>query len=287
MNLPRVAALQMVSGNNIEENFVTVESLVSAAVKDGVLLVVLPETFAVFSWNQSHSLSRQEISDLSRRFIQDLARRHAVWIVAGTIPYFDGCSNSSATATQNLNKSKALAACFVVNDTGEECARYDKVHLFDADISDGQGRYRESDSYKAGDHIVVIDTPVGRLGVAVCYDIRFPELFRLMFQRGVDVIAIPSAFTELTGKAHWLPLLRARAIENQCYVIGANQGGEHSVSRKTSGESVIIDGWGTVLVKADSGVDYLVADIDLARLERQRKSMPVAQHQCISISEPW
>jgi deaminated glutathione amidase len=268
MTVARVAAIQMVSGNNIDANLASARRLITEAVGQGAKLLVLPETFALFSSREQRALGQQEASAeaVVRPFIAEQARQHAVWIVAGTIPL--------AVA----GSTKVLSACFVVNDLGEECAHYDKMHMFDADIADQQGSYRESDTFIAGDNVVVIDTPLGRLGLAVCYDIRFPELFRAMFARQVDLIAVPSAFTLLTGKAHWLPLLRARAIENQCFIIGANQGGEHSKSRSTSGGSVIIDGWGNVLAEARLGEGCVVADINLQELTQQRKAMPIAQH---------
>jgi predicted amidohydrolase len=157
------------------------------------------------------------------------------------------------------------------------------IHLFYVDVNDAHGSYRESDTFIAGDKVLVIDTPLGRLGVAVCYDIRFQEMFRLMADQAVDLIAVPAAFTLLTGQAHWQALLRARAIENQCYIIGANQGGEHTKNRASSGGSVIIDGWGKVLDEAAMGESIVVADVDLQRLAEQRLAMPVSQHRRFDI----
>lgn len=274
MSLAKIAALQMVSGNNLEDNLKVAEGLIAEASAAGARLLVLPETFAMFSAQQQLSLGRQEASKAAivRPFIAEQAKKHKLWIVAGSIPL----AVDQLAASQ---QERVLSACFVVNDRGEECGRYDKIHLFDVDVDDQQGSYRESDTFLAGNKVVVVDTPLGRLGLAICYDIRFPELFRLMFERGVDMIAVPAAFTLLTGQAHWLPLLRARAIENQCYIIGANQGGVHSKSRSTSGGSVIIDGWGKVLAEAGMGECCIVAELDLAALEKQRKAMPVASHQ--------
>lgn len=274
MSLTKVAALQMVSTNILEDNLKVAATLIAEAGAAGAQLVVLPETFAMFSTKQQLPLGRQEASAgaIVRPFIAEQAKKNKLWIVAGSIPV---AADQSEIAVQD----RVLSACFVVNDCGEECGRYDKIHLFDAQVEDQQGSYRESDTFAAGNEVVIVDTPVGRLGLAICYDIRFPELFRIMFERGVDLIAIPAAFTLLTGKAHWLPLLRARAIENQCYIVGANQGGEHSKSRSTSGGSVIIDGWGKVLAEAGMGERCIVAEVDLAALNKQRKAMPVASHQ--------
>ncbi|ARN72973.1 carbon-nitrogen hydrolase family protein [Oceanicoccus sagamiensis] len=274
MSQYRVSAIQMVSTNNLNENLAEAERLVEAAAAEGAQLIVLPETFAMFSARQQKALGQREASAdaVIRPFISALAKRLGIWIVAGTVPV--------AVA----DSEQVLSSCFVVDDQGIEQACYNKIHLFDVDVADSQGSYRESDTFLAGNEAVVIDTPFGRLGLAVCYDIRFPELFRLMFAQGVDIIAVPAAFTLLTGKAHWLPLLQARAIENQCYIVGANQGGEHTPSRSTSGDSVVIDGWGNIVAKADSGPAYIVAEVDTTVLEKQRRAMPIKQHQRFGIT---
>jgi nitrilase len=275
MSLPVIAAIQMVSGYSVDDNLACAERLIVEAAERGAKLLVLPETFALFSSREQQRLGEQEATNqaLVRPFIRQLAKKLGVWIVAGTIPLlFDG-------------EAKVRSCSFIVNDKGEELARYDKLHLFDASVADQQGSYRESDTFSAGQQVVVVDSPFGRLGVAVCYDIRFPEFFRAMFAQRVDIIAVPAAFTLLTGKAHWLALLRARAIENQCYIVGANQGGEHSASRSTSGGSVIIDGWGTVVSELEMGAGVAVAEMDLARLQKQRAAMPVAEHQRFTVSQ--
>jgi deaminated glutathione amidase len=274
MNNARVAAIQMVSGSDLHDNLSSAQRLIAQAAEQGANLIVLPETFAQFGSRLQVPLGQQEAfgdGDV-RKFISQQAKVHRVWIVAGTIPLALG-----------VNDDRVVSACFVVNDQGEECARFDKMHLFDVDVADRQGSYRESDTFTAGEHVVVLPTPFGRLGLAVCYDLRFPELFRAMFAEGVDIIAVPAAFTLLTGNAHWQALLRARAIENQCYIVGANQGGKHSKSRITSGGSAIIDGWGNVLAELDSGEGCVVADIDLEQLNAQRQAMPIKQHQRFSV----
>lgn len=276
MTVSRVAALQMVSGKNVQENLDVAGRLIAQAADDGAKLLVLPETFAQFSTGQQKALGQQEAfgERLVRTFVAEQAKQFGVWIVAGTLPL-----------AMQADDDRVLSSCFVINDQGEECARYDKMHLFDVDVADKQGSYRESDTFIAGNKVVVVSTPFGRLGLAVCYDIRFPELFRAMFALEVDIIAVPSAFTLLTGKAHWLALLRARAIENQCFIIGANQGGVHSSSRTTSGGSVIIDGWGKVLAEVDSGESCVVADIDTDTLQDLRQSMPIKRHQRFTVAK--
>lgn len=275
MTIHTVAAIQMVSGNDLNKNLATARQLIEKAAIAGAKVIVLPENFAVFSARQQYSIGLKEASDERpiRSFIASLAKEHQVWIVAGTIPVA-----ADLDSTNEGDKSKVYSACFVYDDQGLERARYNKMHLFDVDVADQQGSYRESDTFLAGDCAVVIETPFGRLGLSVCYDIRFPELFRVMFNQGVDIVAVPAAFTLKTGRAHWLPLLRARAIENQCYVIGANQGGQHSSSRETSGESVVIDGWGGVLAQRDMGEGIVVADIDLDKNKKLRQAMPCQRH---------
>lgn len=268
MTMHRVAALQMVSGNDLEANLKVAEQLIAQAAEGGSVLAVLPETFALFSTGMQRQLGEQEAggSGMVRRFLCEQARKHKLWLVGGTVPMAD-CEGD-----------KVYSSAFVIDASGKEVARYNKMHLFDVDVSDAQGSYRESDTFAAGDDVVTVDTPLGRLGVAVCYDIRFPELFRAMLKQGVDIIAVPSAFTLFTGEAHWLALLRARAIETQCYIVGANQGGRHSSSRYTSGGSVIIDGWGTVLAEAPRGEMCLMAELDTGKLSKLRRNMPVKNH---------
>jgi len=270
MSLPRIAALQMVSNNSLDHNLERAAILIRDAALQGASLVVLPETFALFSAGKQLALGVDESfgSAPVQQFLQQQAIANKVWIVAGTLPLANA-----------IDSQRVRSACLVFDDCGELRARYDKIHLFDVDVADKQGSYRESDTFEPGSEVVVLDSPVGRLGLAVCYDLRFPELFRLMFEQGVDVIVVPSAFTLATGEAHWLALLRARAIENQCYVVGVNQGGRHSASRVTSGGSAIIDGWGRVLAEAGRGEACLVSAVDLPALAQLRLDMPIAAHR--------
>ena len=157
-------------------------------------------------------------------------------------------------------------------------ARYDKIHMFDVAVSEKE-TYRESAGYRPGERAVVVETPFAKCGLSICYDLRFPELFRLMLAQGAEIVSLPAAFTKKTGEAHWLPLIRARAIENQCYVIGANQGGDHGNNRETSGGSVIVDAWGQVLAQADKGEQVVCAELDLQQIQRLKVAMPIQQHQ--------
>jgi len=269
MSRPIVAALQMVSGADIDTNLAHAEKLIAQAAAQGAKLIVLPEAFALFLGSEQKQLGAIEASSTPRvrAFLAEQALRHRVWLIGGTIPVLD----------HDLQRPRA--ACFVLDDNGREVARYDKIHLFDVDVGDRQGSYRESDSYQHGTDIVTVQTPFGCVGIAVCYDLRFPELFQLLRAQGAEILVLPSAFTRATGLAHWLPLLRARAIETQCYMIGANQGGQHSSKRHTSGGSVIIDSWGEVLAEVGFGEAVITAEIDLEKLHKERRAMPVTQHR--------
>lgn len=249
--------------------------MIRLAAGSGAQLIVLPEVFAMFSSTEQLAVGREEAfgSAPIRTFLSLQAKKHGVWLVGGSIPI----------AKDHDNK-KVFTSSLLINDQGVECARYNKIHLFDVDVADNKGSYRESDTFIPGDEVVVVDTPFGRLGLAICYDLRFPEFFRMMFELGVDIISLPSAFTKKTGDAHWLPLLRARAIENQCFIIAANQGGKHSSRRETSGGSLIVDAWGNVLAQTDSGEAMVVAELDYEQLKEIRQSMPIKQHQRFKIS---
>ena len=258
----KVAAIQMCSSDNVEKNLETACRLISDVVKNNAHLIVLPEMFAMMGKKTIDKVNNAEEygSGKIQQFLSAQAKQHGVWIVGGTIPIF------------SVNKNKIKAACLVYNSSGEVAARYDKIHLFDAQISETEC-YRESDTTDPGDKVVVIDTPVGKLGLAVCYDIRFSALFLQLAKKGAEIIAIPAAFTVKTGEAHWQLLARARAVENFCYVIGACQGGEHASGRKTYGHSLIVDSWGTVLQEAgDSGNTIIDATIDLKKLHDIRAS---------------
>lgn len=277
---PIVAALQMVSGADIEVNLANAADLIAQAAVAGAQLLVLPEAFALFISNEQQQLGAREAGAQPRvrQFLAEQAARHKIWLVGGTIPILD----EGLVLDENLVRPRA--ACLLFDDSGNEVARYDKMHLFDVDVGDRQGSYRESNTYAHGDRVVTVDTPFGRIGLSICYDLRFAELFQLLRDDGAEIIVVPSAFTRKTGLAHWLPLLRARAIETQCYVIGANQGGEHSATRHTSGGSAIIDSWGEVLAEAGFGEGIVTATIDREKIKRERAAMPVAQHRRFKIS---
>ncbi|MEH6826133.1 MAG: carbon-nitrogen hydrolase family protein [Motiliproteus sp.] len=267
--MTQIAVVQMVSGTDWQHNLERAGYWISAAAAAGAKLVLLPENFAVFDASALLERGRQEASPDGpiRQFIAAQARAHGVWIVAGSVPVISS------------DGQRVRAACFVVDAQGVEQVRYDKVHLFDVDVADSQGSYRESDQIEPGTGVVVVDTPVGRLGLSICYDLRFPDLYQKLVEQGAQLISVPAAFTQLTGAAHWEVLLRARAIETQCYVLAANQGGVHNRRRETFGHSLVVDPWGAVLGCQDKGEGVVLADIDLHRLAELRQEMPLQKHR--------
>lgn len=269
----KIAALQMNSHQDIDHNLSVCATLCAQAERDGVRLAVLPEMFALMGTDQMDKVDKAETFDEGpiQNFIRELAIKHKLWIVAGTIPI------------QTEDRRRVRAACLVYNDKGVIVTRYDKMHLFDIYLEDSNEKYHESSSTEPGDTLGLVDTPFGTLGLAVCYDLRFPELFRMMFQEGAEIIAVPSAFLQSTGQAHWETLLRARAIENFCYVIGANQYGIHNENRETFGHSMIINPWGKIDAISEKGDHVVSANIDLDYLRQIRQSIPIQQHQRIKI----
>ena len=263
-----VAAIQMASGPNVSANLAEAERLISDAVTKGSKLVVLPENFYLMGHSELDKveLGEEEGGGPIQQFLSGQAAKHGIWLVGGTIPL------------KSNDNNKVRASCLLYNDKGEQVARYDKIHLFDVDVPDSAERYMESETIEPGEQVVVVDTPFGRLGLAICYDLRFPELFRAMIDQGMEILALPSAFTAVTGKAHWEPLVRARAIENVCYIVASGQGGYHANGRETHGDSIIIEPWGGVLDRLPRGSGVVSAEIDLDRLKTIRNNFPVLSH---------
>jgi len=265
----RIVAIQLASGPNIGANLIGVERLLACAVDSGAQLIVLPENFAVMGMSETDKVKAGEVegSGPMQDFLARMAKQYGVWIVGGTIPL------------KTADSGKVSATCLVYDDAGQVQARYDKIHLFDVQIEGSGEEYTESTTIEPGRGVTVVDTPVGRLGLAICYDLRFPELFRSMLDRGAEVIAVPSAFTAYTGKAHWEALIRARAIENQCYLVASAQGGYHLNGRETYGHSMIVDPWGTILDELANGPGIVGAEIDLRRVRRIRERFPSISHR--------
>jgi nitrilase len=264
-----VAAIQMASGPNVKANLEEAEKLIKTAVQQEAKLVVLPENFAIMGLSEMDKVAIAEAPDEGpvQQFLSQQARKHEIWIVGGTIPIQSGVTG------------KVFSASLLYNDKGDMVARYDKIHLFDVVLEASKESYNESETIEPGDDVVVVDTPFGKLGMAICYDLRFPELFRAMADVGMEICVLPSAFTSLTGKAHWESLLRARAIENLCYMVAPDQGGYHINGRETHGDSMIIDPWGVVLNRLPHGTGVVVSDIDLEKLRKTRKNFPALQHK--------
>jgi nitrilase len=268
-NKTKVAAIQMASGPNVGANLIETRRLINSAVRAGAKLVVLPENFAIMGMKESDKVAirEQDGNGPIQDFLVEQAQKNNVWLVGGTVPLVAQAPG------------KVRAACMVYDNTGKRVARYDKAHLFDVRIVETGEQYVESETIEAGEDIVVVDTPFAKLGIAVCYDLRFPELFRNMLEHQVDVIVIPSAFTAITGSAHWEVLVRARAIENLCYVVAADQGGYHVNGRESYGDSMIVDPWGHVLDRLSSGSGFVLGEIDLNYLRNIRKNFPALEHR--------
>lgn len=269
--MKRVAAIQMASGPNVSANLTEAGRLIGKAVDAGSELIVLPENFAIMGMRETDKVKQQEAPGQGpiQDFLAEQSAKHNAWIVGGTIPL------------QSDDPDRIRAACLLFNDRGEQVARYDKVHLFDVHLEENAETYNESETIQPGREATVVDTPFGRLGMAICYDLRFPELFRRMVDQGVDLIALPSAFTALTGRAHWEVLVRARAIENLVYMVAAAQGGYHVNGRETYGHSMIVDPWGVVLDKLDNGSGFVSAELDPKRIADTRRNFPALQHRKI------
>ncbi len=261
----RMAALQMVSGPRVADNLATAGRLVAEAVAQGAQLVALPEYFPIIGAADADRVRARE--DFGRGPVQDwlaeTAQRHGVWIFAGSLPL----------TAQNPDKMRN--ASLVYNPDGVCVKRYDKIHLFG--FRRGDESYDEAAFIEAGSEPAAVDTPFGRVALSICYDLRFPELYRALGP--VDLILMPAAFTDTTGRAHWEILLRARAIENQCYLLAVGQGGRHENGRLTHGNSMIIDPWGEILDRKMKGPGVVIADLDHARITEIRESLPALAHR--------
>lgn len=262
------ASIQMVSGPNMGANLAEAGRLIGKAVGEGAALIVLPENFALVGISEFDILEHAELEGAGpiQDFLASTAKSHKIWIVGGTVP-------------MAASSGKVRVACLIYDDQGCRVARYDKIHLFDVDVPGVTEHYRESRTIEPGGSPVVLDTLFGTLGVAICYDLRFPELFRRMVDLGMEILAVPAAFTARTGVAHWEVLIRARAVENLCYVIASNQGGLHVSGRETFGHSMIVDPWGSVLASLPTGGGVVCAEVDKRYLAQVRASFPALNHR--------
>ncbi|WP_313221498.1 carbon-nitrogen hydrolase family protein [Stutzerimonas nitrititolerans] len=270
-----LSVIQMASQADVQSNLKTARQLLEQAAEQGARLAVLPENFAAMGYADPLALGRAEAQGAGPilPWLGQTARDLGLWIVAGTLPL----------PPDGEPDAKPRACSLLVDDRGQRVARYDKLHLFDADVADSRGRYRESDHYAPGQRLVVADTPLGRLGMTVCYDLRFAELYLALRAAGAELISVPSAFTLTTGAAHWQSLIHARAIETQCYMLAAAQGGEHPEGRITYGHSSIVDCWGRMLCEQPTGDAVLSASRDVAEQAAIRQRMPVLSHRRFSM----
>ena len=264
----RVAAIQMVSSSDVDENLTQAKFFIEhAAEAKQADIILFPENFLTFgSVPDGFSNRQQQIIETLR----ELARKNNIWLICGTLPL-----TMTSVQTEKADILKPHATCVVIDRLGEVRSHYDKVHLFDAEVNDATGRYSESALYNAGSEIGVFESEWGTFGLAVCYDLRFPEYFRLLSERGIKAVFVPAAFTYITGRAHWEVLVRARAIENQFYLIAACQGGQHTPTRRTWGGTMVVDPWGDILAKLDEGKGVICVDVDLSRVDQVRRKMPV------------
>ena len=267
IGLVKVAGIQMASSPQVASNLIEAERLIAIAAGQGAKIVVLPEYFCIMGVKDIDKVAvREKVGDGPiQRFLAKMAKDYKIWLIGGTVPLVSNFPN------------KVRNSCLVFNDKGIQVARYDKIHLFGLDL--GVEHYHEENTIESGNEVVVVETPYGKIGLSVCYDLRFPELYRAMGQ--VDIIVIPSAFTETTGKAHWESLIRARAIENLCYVIAPAQGGYHLSGRETHGNSMIADPWGVILDRLPRGSGVVIANINRDYQASLRKSLPALKHRTI------
>lgn len=264
----RMAAVQMASGPHVPANLAEAERLIGMAVAAGAKLVALPEYFAIMGLKDTDKVAAKEQLGKGpiQRFLSAQAKKHDIWLIGGSVPL--ACDNPK----------KVRNSCLVFDNKGKQVARYDKIHLFGLDL--GNEHYKEQTTIEPGDKVVVVETPFGRIGLSICYDLRFPELYRAMGD--VDIILVPAAFTATTGKAHFETLVRARAIENLAYVIAPAQGGYHVSGRETHGDTMIVDPWGNVLDRLPRGSGVVVAGINRGYQEGLRKSLPALKHRTLN-----
>lgn len=262
-----VAAIQMTSTSSLSENLKSAYELISLASKKGAEVILLPENFALMGLIESDKTSIAESDEEGpiQLFLSQTALKLGIWLIGGTIPIHGPTG-------------KVYSSCLTYNPKGDRVGRYDKIHLFDVQLPETNESYQESKTFCEGLKTLVINTLFGRIGFSICYDVRFPELYRKMALSGVDIFVVPSAFTSSTGAAHWETLIRARAIENQCYVVAANQVGFHENGRKTYGHSMIVDPWGKILSCIADCPGFAIAEIDLTKLTDIRKHFPVLDH---------
>lgn len=263
----KIAAIQMASGPQVSANLNEAERLIEVAANQGAKLVALPEYFAIMGLKETDKVAVREEEGKGpiQAFLSKMAKKHKIWLIGGSVPLTSNFPN------------KVRNSCLVYDDKGKQKARYDKIHLFGLDL--GNEHYHEEKTIESGTDIQVVETPFGKIGLSICYDLRFPELYRAMGE--VNMIIVPSAFTDTTGRAHWETLIRARAIENLCYVIAPAQGGYHLSGRETHGNSMIVDPWGVILDRLPRGSGVVIATMNPQYQASLRNSLPALKHRII------
>jgi len=263
--MSKVGLIQMTSTADVEHNLKYIEQQVANLAKQGAQWIVTPENSTVFGTKSDYHRVAQPLDNSSViERLSLLAKLHKIWLIIGSMP---------VRAAEQVTTTTV-----VFNTSGDLLAHYDKIHMFDVDVADGHQRYRESETFTPGNEVKVVESPFGRIGLSICYDVRFPHLYAMLRQLGAQIILVPAAFTAVTGKAHWQVLLQARAIETQCWVVAVNQAGIHQGGRETWGHSMVISPWGEIVAEAGQQPENLLVDIELKSLESIRTSMPIAQH---------
>jgi len=263
--MERIGLIQMTSGSDVDDNLTYIEQQTELLVKLGATWVITPENAVVFGTKEDYHTNAEPLNNgpIQHRMAQ-LAIKQNVWLLIGSMPV----SDSRGVMTTSV----------LFNPQGEIVAHYDKLHMFDVDVADSHQRYRESEIFTPGNEVVVAETSFARIGLSICYDVRFPQLYSELRRKEAQIITVPAAFTAVTGKAHWEALLRSRAIETQCWVVAVGQGGQHPCGRETWGHSMVISPWGEVVASLGKQAGSLIAEVDLDQIEKIRLTMPIAEH---------
>ncbi|MCG6230324.1 carbon-nitrogen hydrolase family protein [Vibrio furnissii] len=263
--MERVGIIQMTSGPQVADNLAFIAKHANRLATQGARWIVTPENAVVFgNRNDYHQHAEPMGNGPIQRELAQIARENGVWLMVGSMPI----ARAHGVTTTSI----------LFNPQGEPAAHYDKLHMFDVDVADSHQRYRESETFTPGDALTVVPTPMGSLGLSICYDVRFPHLYSQLRRLGAQILVVPAAFTAVTGRAHWEVLLRARAIETQCWVVAVGQGGHHVCGRETWGHSMVISPWGDIVASLEQPAATLIADIDLHQVEQVRLTMPIMAH---------
>lgn len=263
--MQRVGLIQMTSGSEVSANLAYLQEQVALLAQQGAQWIVTPENALLLGNREQYHQQAEPLDNGSvQHTLSNLAKQHGVWLLIGSMPI----RHANGVTTSSL----------LWNAQGERVAVYDKLHMFDVDVADGHQRYRESETFTPGQQVVVAETPFGQLGLSICYDVRFPHLYAELRRQGAQILLVPAAFTAVTGQAHWEVLLRARAIETQCWVIAVGQTGHHPCGRETWGHSMVISPWGEVIANLGPIVQSKVVEFDLTTLDSVRRAMPIEQH---------